>query len=354
MATTTTTVAASARAEIQHLQLHHLAAASAPTNRQPLTHFFVGLREIQARQGWNDPLSQNIRSWNAQVLTWYDSHSEITHFNIAPVKLQLDKLTQEILVDFWLDKPLEVVVNQQGDVVASPIMDFTAEGDVHVWDGLMWNQYKWVFDDMPINPFTFAPNFQTSMKVHELARDVLQLVAQLPEEIYDYPLKRVTESSTDIAQIDSSTVEHKQLYQFIYLQLIQGVLTKKHADAIIAKRNEEARQIEATTAKVDQQLAELKLETAKKIDEHQAKLTRDLSEIEEKRKSAVEALKNSMGLEIQNANTQLAVNQLQVVSLQKQVAEEAQRVQQLSREAQNLRNQLQDAWNDDDDVCTIL
>ncbi|MEI8301332.1 MAG: hypothetical protein WCG10_07000, partial [Chlamydiota bacterium] len=258
MATTTTTLAASARAEIQHLQLHHLAAASAATNRKPLSDFFVGLREIQARQGWNDPLSQNIRNWNAKVLAWYDSHSEITHFNIAPVKLQLDKLTQEILVDFWLDKPLEVVVNQQGDVVAAPMMDFTEEGDVHVWDGLMWNQYKWAFDDMPIDPFTYTPNFQTSMKIHELARDILQLVAQLPEEIYDYPLKRVTESSTDIAPIDPSILEHKQLYQFIYLQLIQGVLTQKHADAIIAKRKEEALKIEATTAEVDQRLAQLK------------------------------------------------------------------------------------------------
>lgn len=348
--------------EIRHLQLRPPVASSADTVRKPLTDFFVGLQEIQSRQGWSDPLSKNIQGWSTKVLSWYARNPQGTTINLPQVKLQLDELTQDILVDFWVGMPLEVIVNQQGDVICAPMVDFAAEDNTgspakwHVWHGLMWNQYKWVFDDHPTNPFTMAPNFETSMKVHELARDILKLVAALPEEIYDYPLKYVDSSSTEIAEIDPVALGFKKvLLQFVYLQLIQGVLTQKHADAIVGKREEEARQVQAATIQIDKRLAQLKMETSQKIQEHEDKLKHDLNVMEQQRLTALEALKKSMHLEIQTANTQLALSQTQIMGMQATVQAQTAQIQQLHQESQNLRHQLNNALNDDDDSsCTIL
>ncbi|MEI8300087.1 MAG: hypothetical protein WCG10_00550, partial [Chlamydiota bacterium] len=109
--------------ELGQLQLRPFVAPGGESPKKSIVEFFTRLQQIQAEQGVNplskniDPISKKIISWNTKVLQWYACHPQITTVNISQVQLALDELTDGILSEFLMNAPLEVVINQRGEVL---------------------------------------------------------------------------------------------------------------------------------------------------------------------------------------------------------------------------------------------
>ena len=357
---------------LKQLQLRPFVVPSGEVPKKSIVEFFTRLQQIQMEQGLHplskniDPVSKKIISWNTKVLEWYGRYPQITTVNISQVQLALDELTNEILSEFLMNAPLEVIINQRGEVLYEPMVDYAPEvvGESpkwHVWDGFTWSQYKRIYDNAPINPFTHAPNFETTVKVHALARDMLMLIAELPVEVYDYPLKRVevSEDAGAIVEIDPTLIMLQKLkMKIMFSQLIDGFLLQQKVGSVVKECEEQTRQIQARTTQFQKELVQAKVQSDQAIREHGLQLEQNLTTLAQQRRTEVEALKRTMGLQVQTAQVQVQVQEGTVAQLRVEMSKLQANVSELNRanaslraHAQHLQNELND---NDDSSCSIM